>query len=91
MEAPPAPFTPTDLLVVAFSPCLPQTLPSLMRNSAVPLSRVSLHHRDWTLHICPERQLEGTGVGQCWPWDCTRLMKKLQISCRIRDMLAGEW
>lgn len=63
MEAPPAPFTPTDLLVVAFSPCLPQTLPSLMRNSAVPLSRVSLHHRDWTLHICPREAAGGDRGG----------------------------
>lgn len=63
METPPAPFTPTDLLVVACSLCLPQTLPSPMGGSAVPLSGVSLCHRNWTLHICPREATGGDRAG----------------------------
>lgn len=58
MEAPPAPFTLTDLLVVASSPCLPQTPPSPVGGSAVPLSRASPHHR-----ICPRETTGGDRGG----------------------------
>lgn len=67
VEAPPAPFTPTDLLGVACSPCLPQAPPSprgallfpCLGCLHIPVTRLSIS--------APERRLEGTGWASAGP------------------------